>query len=64
MLLFVFPLFNLLQFTVTLVIRVPQLASELLVVGITWWYTYESYRIRKGTKLGKTISSLLFYNGE
>ena len=44
--------------------RVPQLASELLVVGITWWYTYESYRIRKGTKLGNTISSLLFYNGE
>ena len=64
MLFFVFPSFKPLQFTVTLVIRVPQLASELLVVGITWWYTYESYRIRKGTKLGNTISSLLFYNGE
>lgn len=44
--------------------RVSQLAAELLVVGITWWYTYRSYRIRKGVKLGKTISSLLFYNGE
>ncbi|KAM5545114.1 hypothetical protein V8D89_001225 [Ganoderma adspersum] len=49
--------------SVTLVIRVPQLASELLVVGITWWHTYESYRIRKGTKLGNTIGALLFYNG-
>ncbi|PIL32848.1 hypothetical protein GSI_04965 [Ganoderma sinense ZZ0214-1] len=37
--------------------------SELLVVSITWYYTYQGYRIRKGIELGKTISSLLFYNG-
>ncbi|KAM5545073.1 hypothetical protein V8D89_001184, partial [Ganoderma adspersum] len=36
---------------------------ELLVIGITWWYTYQSYRIRRGVELGKTISSLLLYNG-
>ncbi|KAI1784404.1 hypothetical protein LXA43DRAFT_1123682 [Ganoderma leucocontextum] len=39
------------------------LAAELLVVGITWWYSYQSYRMRKGMKLGKTVSSLLIYNG-
>ncbi|KAI1784504.1 hypothetical protein LXA43DRAFT_1066686 [Ganoderma leucocontextum] len=39
-----------------------QLTAELLVIGITWWYTYQSYRIRQGIKLGKTISSLLIYN--
>ncbi|KAI1784398.1 hypothetical protein LXA43DRAFT_1123642, partial [Ganoderma leucocontextum] len=39
------------------------LAAELLVVSITWWYSYQSYRIRKGINLGKTISSLLIYNG-
>ncbi|KAI1784391.1 hypothetical protein LXA43DRAFT_1101431 [Ganoderma leucocontextum] len=43
--------------------RGSQLAAELLVVGITWWYSYQSYRMRKGIKLGKTISSLLIYNG-
>ncbi|KAM5543377.1 hypothetical protein V8D89_002962 [Ganoderma adspersum] len=37
--------------------------AELFVVGITWYYTYQSYRIRKGINLGKTVSSLLFYNG-
>ncbi|KAM5545067.1 hypothetical protein V8D89_001178 [Ganoderma adspersum] len=40
------------------------LASELLVVSITWWYTYQSYRIRRGLKLGNTVSSLLLYNGK
>ncbi|KAI1786620.1 hypothetical protein LXA43DRAFT_1099016 [Ganoderma leucocontextum] len=50
--------------SITLVTRVSQLAAELLVVGMTWWYTYQSYRIRKdGIKLGKSISSLLIYNG-
>ena len=44
--------------------RVSQLMAELLVIGITWWYTYQSYRIRGGITFGKTISSLLFYNGE
>ncbi|KAI1784403.1 hypothetical protein LXA43DRAFT_1101440 [Ganoderma leucocontextum] len=43
--------------------RGSQLAAELLVVGITWWYSYQSYRIQKGIKIGKTISSLLIYNG-
>ncbi|KAI1788433.1 hypothetical protein LXA43DRAFT_637518 [Ganoderma leucocontextum] len=47
----------------TAIIRGSQLAAELLVAGITWWYTYQSYRIRKGITLGKTISSLLFYTG-
>ncbi|KAI1786614.1 hypothetical protein LXA43DRAFT_1109322 [Ganoderma leucocontextum] len=49
--------------SVNVVKRASQFAAELLVVGITWWYTYQSYRIRKGVNLGKTISSLLFYNG-
>ncbi|KAI1786610.1 hypothetical protein LXA43DRAFT_1099008 [Ganoderma leucocontextum] len=44
-------------------IRASQFAAELLVVGITWWYTYQSYRIRKGVDLGKTVSSVLFYTG-
>ena len=38
--------------------------GELLVIGITWWYTYQSYRIRKGIDLGRTVSSLLVYNGK
>ncbi|KAI1786613.1 hypothetical protein LXA43DRAFT_897616, partial [Ganoderma leucocontextum] len=46
------------------VLRGSQLTAELLVVSITWWYTYQSYRIRKGVNLGKTVSSLLVYNGE
>ncbi|KAM5545100.1 hypothetical protein V8D89_001211 [Ganoderma adspersum] len=36
-----------------------QLMGELLVVGITWWYTYQSYRIRKGIDLGRTGHSFL-----
>ena len=52
------------QILVTLVVRISQLVAELFVVGITWWYTYQSYRIRKGVEIGKTISSILFYNGE
>ena len=44
--------------------RASQLAAELLVVGITWWYTFRSYRIRKGIDIGKTFGSLLLYNGE
>lgn len=51
------------RFIVTVVIRGSQFAAELLVIGITWWYSYQSYRIRKGVKLGRTISSLLLYNG-
>ena len=51
--------------TVNLVSRASQLASELLVVTITWWYTYRAYRILKvGVKLGQSLSSLLVYNGE
>ncbi|KAM5545119.1 hypothetical protein V8D89_001230 [Ganoderma adspersum] len=50
--------------SVTLVTRASQLAAELLVIIITWWYTYQSYRLRKhGIKGAKTISSLLVYNG-
>ncbi|PIL32833.1 hypothetical protein GSI_04950 [Ganoderma sinense ZZ0214-1] len=37
---------------------------ELLAVVVTWWYSFQSYRIRKGTVgLGKSLSSLLIYNG-
>ncbi len=61
---FVFSFCPLLSSVVFFVTRGSQLAAELLVVGITWWYTYQSYRIRKGINLGKTISSLLLYNGE
>ncbi|KAM5545075.1 hypothetical protein V8D89_001186 [Ganoderma adspersum] len=39
-------------------------AIELIVVGITWWYTYQWYRIRSGLQLGKSISSVLIYNGK
>ena len=49
--------------TAGIVTRGSQFTAELFVVSITWYYTYRSYRIRKGIKLGKTISSLLFYNG-
>lgn len=50
--------------SVEFVTRASQFLAELLVVGITWWYTYQSYRIRQGVELGKTVSSLLLYNGE
>ena len=49
------------------VTRGSQIAAELLVVCIIWWYTYQSYklyRIRKGIKIGQSISSLLLYNGK
>ncbi|KAI1782330.1 hypothetical protein LXA43DRAFT_957545, partial [Ganoderma leucocontextum] len=52
-----------LSIRVIAVLRGSQFAAELLVIGITWWYTYRSYRIQKGVNLGKTISSLLVYNG-
>ena len=52
------------QFSGTIITRASQLLAEVLVIGVTWWYTYQSYRIRKGIKLGKTISTLLIYNGE
>ncbi|PIL32835.1 hypothetical protein GSI_04952 [Ganoderma sinense ZZ0214-1] len=40
------------------------LGIELLVIVITWWYHYQSYRVRKGgIDLGQSISSLLVYNG-
>ncbi|PIL30105.1 hypothetical protein GSI_07753 [Ganoderma sinense ZZ0214-1] len=45
------------------IIRTSQFIQELLVVGLTWWYSYQSYRISKGISLGKTVSSLLLYNG-
>ncbi|KAI1782329.1 hypothetical protein LXA43DRAFT_1187693 [Ganoderma leucocontextum] len=48
---------------INIVARASQLTAELLVVVITWWYSYQSYRIRKGINLGKTVSSLLIYNG-
>ena len=48
-----------------MVSRASQIAAELLVIIITWWYTYQSYRMRKGgLKLGESISSLLIYNGK
>ncbi|PIL32850.1 hypothetical protein GSI_04967 [Ganoderma sinense ZZ0214-1] len=59
----IFVRFSLLSRTVFIVTRGSQLLAELLVVGITWWYTYQSYRIRQGVELGKTVSSLLLYNG-
>ncbi|KAM5545174.1 hypothetical protein V8D89_001285 [Ganoderma adspersum] len=49
---------------VNLVTRGSQLMAELLVVAITWWYTYQSYHIWKDSiKIGKSLSSLLIYNG-
>ena len=58
-------LYSYLLITVWVVtIRGPQLAAELLVIGITWWYTFQSYRIQKNIKMGKTISSFLLHNGE
>ncbi|KAM5545178.1 hypothetical protein V8D89_001289 [Ganoderma adspersum] len=54
-----------LSIRVNLVSRASQLAAELLVVVITWWYTYQSYHVWKdGLKLGRSLSSLLIYNGE
>ncbi|KAI1784502.1 hypothetical protein LXA43DRAFT_210190 [Ganoderma leucocontextum] len=48
----------------TVIGRASQLAAELLVIGITWWYSYRSYRITKNNiKLGRSLSSLLIYNG-
>ena len=39
--------------------------SELLVLAITWWYTYQSYRILKDSmKLRRSILSVLVYNGK
>ena len=38
--------------------------AELLVVGVTWWYTYQSYRIQKSLKIGSTLGSLLLYYGK
>lgn len=49
---------------VSAVFRGSQFAAELLVVGITWYYTHQSYFIQRGISLGNTISSLLLYNGE
>ncbi|KAM5545061.1 hypothetical protein V8D89_001172 [Ganoderma adspersum] len=48
---------------VSVVFRGSQFAAELLVIGITWWYTYQSYRIRRSVDLGRTLGSLLLYNG-
>lgn len=56
--------YSLLSVIVTIVARVSQLLAELLVVSITWWYTYQSYRIKKGIKFRNSISSFLIYNGE
>ena len=44
--------------------RMSQFVQEFLVVGLTWWYSYQSYRISKRVSLGKTVSSLLLYNGK
>ncbi|KAM5543652.1 hypothetical protein V8D89_002903 [Ganoderma adspersum] len=53
---------NLIIFRIAVVLRMSQFMQELLVVGLTWWYSYQSYRISKGISLGKTVSSLLLYN--
>ena len=51
--------------TVTVVTRVSQLGIEVLVIVVTWWYNYQSYRVQKGRiNLGQSISSVLVYNGE
>ena len=48
-----------------LVSRASQLAAELLVVVITWWYTYQSYHVWKDSiTIGRSLSSLLVYNGK
>lgn len=60
----IFPLRLLISLVVKAVLRGSQFAVDLLVVGITWWYSYQSYRIREGIKLGETLSSVLIYNGE
>lgn len=52
------------RYLVSVICRGSQLAAELLVIGVTWWYTYRSYRIRKGIEIGNTISSFLLYNGK
>ncbi|PIL32969.1 hypothetical protein GSI_05087 [Ganoderma sinense ZZ0214-1] len=50
--------------TVNLVSRAAQLAAELLVVAITWWYTYQLYHVwQDSLKVGRSFSSLLIYNG-
>ena len=53
---------------IQLVLRVSQLAAELLVVSITWRHTYhwQLYNVRKdsGIKYGASIGSFLVYNGE
>ncbi|KAM5545175.1 hypothetical protein V8D89_001286 [Ganoderma adspersum] len=55
---------NATTFSVNLVSRAAQLAAELLVVAITGWYTYQSYHVWKDSlKLGRSLSSLLIYNG-
>ena len=39
--------------------------SELLVLAITWWYTYQSYHIMEDSlKRGTSILTLLVYNGK
>ena len=59
---FAYPLSSFL--TVPAITRASQILAEILVVGITWCYTYQSYRIKRSVKFGRTTSSLLFYNGE
>ena len=51
--------------TVLVVARASQLVGELIVIGITWWYTYQSYRIRKiSNSSSRTVNSVLVSNGE
>ena len=53
------------SFADTILVGALRVMSELLVLAITWWYTYQSYHIMEDSlKLGTSILSLLVYNGK
>ncbi|KAM5543380.1 hypothetical protein V8D89_002965 [Ganoderma adspersum] len=51
-----------LDISITLVTWASQLAIELLVVAVTWWYSYQLHHVQKGINIGNSISSLLVHN--
>ena len=36
----------------------------MIVVIVTWWYTYGIHHGLKGFGLGRTLASVMLYNGE
>ena len=53
------------SFADTVVVGALRVMSELLVLAITWWYTYQSYHIMEDSiKRGTSILTLLVYNGK